>query len=136
MTGKLIAACLALITSLTVRGQSSGEFLFTLMDGTSFTRQLSQDWRPEFRDHMLYITPRDRIFTMDLAAVQPALPDDIRGLHEVKVIIRTVSGGSVRRYFLLKEEWEQISDAPLVGDFYMLGPQTLVRKGAYSVEID
>jgi hypothetical protein len=127
--------CLALLTGGAVAGQSSGEFLFTLMDGNSFVRVLPPDWRPEFRDNLLYITPRDRLFAMDVAAIQPNLPDDIRGQHEVKVIIRTVDGGSVRRYFLLRDEWKSISDAPRVNDFYVLGPQTYVRKGCYQVEI-
>lgn len=136
MRSRPVVIALTLLVANPLAGQSSGEFLFTMMDGGSFVRVLPPDWRPVFRDNFLYITPRDRILTMDLAAVQPLHPDDVRGRSEVKVIFRTLDGGRITRYFLLPEGRDHIDESPWKGNLYLLDEQTLVRKGSYTTELD
>ena len=136
MRAAILTLVLGLLLADRTAGQSSGEFLFTTMDGVSFVRVLPIDWRPEFRDDLLYITPRDRMLAMDLACVQPLRPDDYTGRLEVKVILRMAAGGRVERYFLLPPGRDHLTECPWKGDFYVLDPQTLVRKACFIAQIE
>ena len=117
------------------RAQSSGQFLFTLMDGRTFVRMLEPDWQPTFKGGFLYITPRDRLLTVDLAAMQPVHPDDITGQHQVKLLFRSHLGrGS--QVFWVPDAYRTLEDAPHRDGFLVLGPQTLVREGIYRVVLE
>jgi len=136
MRRALLISLFTLFVAGRVQGQSSGEFLFTTMDGVSFVRVLPTDWRPEFRDDLLYITPRDRMLAMDLMTVQPLQPDDMRGRKEVKLLLRMATGGRVERYFLLTPGRDHLTECPWKNDFYVLDPQTLVRRIAYITQVE
>ncbi|MCB0792093.1 MAG: hypothetical protein H6595_02095 [Flavobacteriales bacterium] len=126
----------ALLTAIPIEAQSTGEFLITLADGTSTVRILPEDWRPRFEGAMLYLTPRDRMLTVDLLAVQPVRPDIITGRKEVKVLFRKLDGTPFTRYFLLPPGLAAIAETPVRDGFHVLGPQTLVRADAYRVIVE
>lgn len=117
------------------RAQSSGQFLFTLMDGRTFVRMLEPDWRPLFKGEFLYLTPRDRLLTVDLAAVQPVHPDDVAGRHPVKLLLRSHLGRG-EQLFWVPDAYRRLEDAPHKDGFLVLGPQTLVREGIYRVTVE
>lgn len=115
--------------------QSSGQFLFTLMDGRTFVRMLEPDWQPRFEGGFLYLTPRDRMLSVDLAAMQPVHPDDVTGRHQVKLLFRSHLGrGS--QLFWVPDAYRNLEDAPHKDGFLVLGPQTLVREGIYRVVVE
>lgn len=118
-----------------VRAQSNGQFRFTLMDGRTFTRLLDPEWRPAFKGGMLYITPRDRLLAVDVAAVQPVTPDVITGMHQVKLLFRSHLGrGS--QVFWVPDAYRDLEDAPRREGFLVIGPQTLIREGIYRVALE
>lgn len=127
---------LVLLAAGPAAAQSSGEFLFTLADGTSYVRILPTDWRPTFKGAILHLTPRDRILSEDLLAVQPLRPDSITDRKEVKVLFRQLDGTPFTRYFLLPPGVNDIADTPVVEGFHELGPQTLIRADAYRVTVE
>lgn len=124
-----------LFVSAVASAQANGEFLFTRADGSSFVRKLSPEWRPEFRDAFVYITPQDRVLALDLMAIQPFRPDTVPPGSETKAIFRTTTGTVLRRYFVLPSGTERISDLPVENGFHKLGPQTFVRQGSFTVEL-
>lgn len=125
-----IVGCLGM-----ARAQSSGQFLFTLMDGRTFVRMLEPDWQPRFEGGFLYITPRDRLLAVDLAAVQPLHPDDVTGRHQVKLLFRSHLGRGSQPFWV-PDAYRTLEDAPHNDGFLVLGPQTLIREGIYRVVVE
>lgn len=116
--------------TLRAAGQSSGQYIITLMSGQSYVRMLPPDWRPRFEGAFLYFTPRDRVFAPDVAAIQPAYMDDVTAMREVKLLFRSHLGhGS--QVFWVPSAIVHLEDAPRQNGFLVLGPQTLVRLGIY-----
>ncbi|MEO8068277.1 MAG: hypothetical protein ABI599_11345 [Flavobacteriales bacterium] len=135
MTRWILIALVALVPRAAL-AQSSGEFQFTLFNGSTVVRVLPPDWRPEFKGGFLYATPRDRFLTMDVLAVQPLWPDKQTGMHDVKVLFRAPLGARTPRIILVPDSITRIADAPVRNGFHVLGPQTLVRANSFTVEME
>lgn len=116
--------------ALGAAAQSSGQFLITLMDGRSFVRMLPPDCLPTFDGPFIQFTPRDRFFVADVAMVQPLHPDDIRGQHALKLLLRSNLGHGSQVVWV-PDRFVHLDDAPTQNGFLVIGPQTLVRVGIY-----
>jgi hypothetical protein len=84
----------ALLGYLQAEAQRSQEYVVTLVSGRSYTFIMEDDWSPTVRQGQIVFRPAVRILAMDVALIQPFAPNDLTGLHQLKLLPRTPRTGS------------------------------------------
>lgn len=119
------------------QAQASQEYLVTFMSGRTHSYVMEADWQPTVRQGQLVLRPATRVLMMDVALIQPYVPNDVRGLRQLKLMPQTprINNPGI----LVWVEFDPLTPgAPKDNETGLVqaAPQTWVRPEAFRLAID
>lgn len=127
---------LAFTLATSGKAQASQEYLVTFMNGRSRSYIMEADWQPTVRQGQLVLRPATRVLMMDVALIQPYVPNDVRGLRLLKLMPQTPRTNNPG--ILVWVEFDPLTPgAPKDNEtgLVQVAPQTWVRPEAFRMSI-